>query len=98
MRSPPPQDAGNGTPLTWQWMRIMALSDCTAWRFSSRKYSPRGFGPVGWTTNAVSDVGAAPKLSTLLTVIGASVTQPSSLSDHASMRDGDNPARQLPLP
>ena len=72
-------------------MRIMALSDCTAWRFSSRKYSPRGFGPVGWTTNAVSDVGAAPKLYTLLTVIGASVTQPSSLSDHASMRDGDNP-------
>src|SRR6059036_507684 len=74
MSSPPPQPPE--LPLTSQWMRIMALSDCTGWRFSSRKYSPRGLGPVGCTTNAVSDVGAAPKLYTLLTVIGASVTHP----------------------
>src|SRR2546421_12805827 len=97
MRSPPPQDAGNGTPLTWQWMRIMALSDCTGWRFSSREYSPRGFCPVGRTRKAGSDVGAAPKLYKVLPVIGGSVTQPSSVSGHAALRDGGKPCRDVPL-
>src|SRR3989441_7464550 len=95
MRSPPPHPGG--LPLTSQWMRIIALSDCIRWRFSSRKYSPRGFNPVSCTMNAESDVGAAPKLYTLLVVSGASVTQPSSLSDQASIRDGLNPVVKFPL-
>src|SRR5207244_869905 len=41
---------------------MSALSASTAWRFSSRKYSPRGFAPVGRTRNAVSEVGAGTRV------------------------------------
>src|SRR3990172_105054 len=50
MSRPPRQLAGS--PLRWQWMRIMALSACPAeppCRFSSRKYSPRELVPCTLT-------------------------------------------------
>ena len=48
----------------------------------------RGFDPVGRTRNTVSAVGAAPKLYAPAVVTCASVTHPSSFSDHASIRAG----------